>query len=89
MNTKMHELDQEVLKSLPPEMQIEILTDYKNLLKSKRSESVEEFPEDSAEFSLHQMKAMIHKGDISNKIKKLKNSMRQVFSGNLKAFLEY
>jgi hypothetical protein len=78
----MNEIDQEVLTSLPPEMQIEILTDYKNLLKSKRSESFEEFPEDSEEFSLLQMKSMIHKGDIANKIKKLKNSMREDFSGN-------
>jgi hypothetical protein len=28
------------------------------------------------------MKSMIHKGDIANKIKKLKNSMREDFSGN-------
>ncbi len=42
---KMQNIDQEVFDSLPPDIQIELLTSYKEALKAKKSENFEEFPE--------------------------------------------
>lgn len=41
----MQNIDQEVFESLPADIQIELLTTYKEALKSKKSEKFEEFPE--------------------------------------------
>ena len=40
----MEDMDKEVFESLPPEIQIEILTSNKEALKSKKSHSFDEFP---------------------------------------------
>lgn len=85
--------------SLPPDIQYELLTSYKDALKAKKSQSFNEFPEvimiyhkknvkknrliyhfiqkQSEDFSLFQMKSLLHKGEISSQINNLKNSMKK------------
>ncbi len=72
----MEDVDPEVFDSLPPDIQIEILTNYKESLKSKKSQNFEEFPEESNDFSQFQIKSLLHKSDVSNKITNLKNTIK-------------
>ena len=83
---------------MPPDIQYELLTSYKDALKAKKSQSFNEFPEvimiyhkkckkkklsyhfikkQSEDFSLFQMKNLLHKGEISSQINNLKNSMKK------------
>jgi hypothetical protein len=43
--SKINNIDKEVFESLPAEIQMEYLSNYKGLIKSKKSENFEEFPE--------------------------------------------
>lgn len=65
-----------MFENLPPDIQFEILTNYKDALKAKKSQSFDEFPEKSEDFSMHQMKLLLHKSEISNQINNIKNSMK-------------
>ena len=41
----MENIDKDVFENLPPEIQIELLSNYKETLKAKKSQTFEEFPE--------------------------------------------
>jgi hypothetical protein len=76
-------MDQDVFEQLPIDIQMELLSNYKEKLKNKRGEIYQEFPDKTEDFSKFQMKSLLHKSEIAKKINDLKKSMKQNIDCNI------
>lgn len=65
------DLDSDEFKNLPPDMKQEILATLKESRKHRTWEQYAELPEDSDEFSKYQMKCLLKKRNLSQKLEEV------------------
>ncbi|XP_006846738.1 PREDICTED: DNA repair protein complementing XP-G cells-like isoform X1 [Chrysochloris asiatica] len=79
-NPQAIDIESEDFNSLPPEIKHEILTDMKEFTKRRRT-LFEAMPEESNDFSQYQLKGLLKKNDLNQRIENVQKEMNQQHSG--------
>uniref|UniRef100_UPI003D9C7350 DNA excision repair protein ERCC-5 n=1 Tax=Equus caballus TaxID=9796 RepID=UPI003D9C7350 len=81
-NPQAVDIESEDFCSLPPEIKHEILTDMKEFTKRRRT-LFEAMPEESSDFSQYQLKGLLKKNYLNQRIENVQKEMNQQHSGQI------
>ncbi|XP_019060123.1 LOW QUALITY PROTEIN: DNA repair protein complementing XP-G cells [Fukomys damarensis] len=81
-NPQAIDIESEDFCSLPPEIKHEILTDMKEFTKRRRT-LFEAMPEESSDFSQYQLKGLLKKNYLNQRIENVQKEMNQQHSGQI------
>ncbi|XP_054720176.1 DNA excision repair protein ERCC-5 homolog [Uloborus diversus] len=74
------DLDSDDFNCLPPDVKQEILSTLKESRKHRTWDQYEELPEESNEFSKHQMKCLLKRRNIQSKLERVQKEIREINS---------